>query len=71
MGRHTSVALGDHLASFIDAQVQGGRYGSAGDVVRVVCACWERMKPRCWLCKMRSTLAVSQANHARSIARRS
>jgi len=34
MGRNTSVALGDHFASFIDAQVQGGRYGSASDVVR-------------------------------------
>lgn len=34
MGRTTSVALGPHFASFIDAQVQGGRYGSASDVVR-------------------------------------
>jgi antitoxin ParD1/3/4 len=34
MGRNTSVALGEHFASFIDAQVQGGRYGSASDVVR-------------------------------------
>ncbi|MTE01260.1 type II toxin-antitoxin system ParD family antitoxin [Paracoccus sp. YIM 132242] len=34
MPRNTSVSLGDHFASFIDAQVQGGRYGSASDVVR-------------------------------------
>jgi antitoxin ParD1/3/4 len=34
MGRNTSVSLGTHFASFIDAQVQGGRYGSASDVVR-------------------------------------
>ena len=34
MGRNTSVALGEHFVSFIDAQVQGGRYGSASDVVR-------------------------------------
>jgi antitoxin ParD1/3/4 len=34
MGRNTSVALGEHFAGFIDAQIQGGRYGTASDVVR-------------------------------------
>jgi len=34
MARHTSVALGDHFTSFIDAQVRTGRYGSTRDVVR-------------------------------------
>lgn len=34
MARNTSVSLGDHFTSFIDAQVQTGRYGSASDVVR-------------------------------------
>lgn len=34
MARNTSISLGDHFASFIDTQVQGGRYGSASDVVR-------------------------------------
>jgi antitoxin ParD1/3/4 len=34
MSRNTSVALGPHFVSFIEAQVQGGRYGSASDVVR-------------------------------------
>ncbi|MHC3433569.1 type II toxin-antitoxin system ParD family antitoxin [Delftia lacustris] len=34
MSRNTSVALGPHFTEFIDAQVQGGRYGSACDVVR-------------------------------------
>ena len=34
MSRNTSVSLGTHFASFIDAQVQGGRYGTATDVVR-------------------------------------
>ncbi|GHE77565.1 antitoxin [Camelimonas fluminis] len=32
--RNTSISLGDHFATFIDTQVQGGRYGSASDVVR-------------------------------------
>jgi antitoxin ParD1/3/4 len=34
MARNTSVSLGDHFATFIDAQVRAGRYGSASDVVR-------------------------------------
>ena len=34
MARNTSISLGDHLAQFIDRQVEGGRYGSASDVVR-------------------------------------
>ena len=34
MSRNTSMYLGDHFASFIDAQVQSGRYCSASDVVR-------------------------------------
>ena len=34
MGKNTSISLGDHFASFIDAQVQAGRYGSASEVVR-------------------------------------
>ena len=34
MARNTSMSLGDHFASFIDTQVETGRYGSASDVVR-------------------------------------
>lgn len=34
MARNTSISLGDHFVTFIDAQVQAGRYGSASDVVR-------------------------------------
>jgi antitoxin ParD1/3/4 len=34
MSKNTSVSLGDHFAEFIDAQVAGGRYASASDVVR-------------------------------------
>lgn len=32
--RNTSISLGQHFTSFIDSQVQGGRYGSASDVIR-------------------------------------
>ncbi|MEX3017956.1 type II toxin-antitoxin system ParD family antitoxin [Phaeobacter italicus] len=34
MPKNTSMSLGDHFASFINTQVQAGRYGSASDVVR-------------------------------------
>ena len=34
MSKNTSVALGAHFTNFIEAQVQGGRYGTASDVVR-------------------------------------
>ena len=34
MPRNTSVSLGDHFTSFIDTEVQSGRYGSAIEVVR-------------------------------------
>ena len=34
MSRNTTIALGPHFVNFIDAQVQGGRYGTASDVVR-------------------------------------
>lgn len=34
MTRNTSVSLGDHFTTFIEAQVKTGRYGSASDVVR-------------------------------------
>ncbi len=32
--RNTSVSLGQHFTNFVDSQVQGGRYGSASDVIR-------------------------------------
>lgn len=34
MARNTSVVLGDHFASFVDEQVESGRYGTASDVLR-------------------------------------
>ncbi|MBY3046942.1 type II toxin-antitoxin system ParD family antitoxin [Rhizobium leguminosarum] len=34
MARNTSISLSDHFTSFIDTQVQAGRYGSASDVIR-------------------------------------
>lgn len=34
MSKNTSISLGDYFATFIDHQVQAGRYGSASEVVR-------------------------------------
>jgi antitoxin ParD1/3/4 len=34
MAKNTSFVIGDHLASFVEAQVATGRYASASDVVR-------------------------------------
>ena len=34
LGRNTSIALNEHFSQFIERQVEGGRYGSASDVVR-------------------------------------
>lgn len=34
MSKNTSIIIGEHFASFIDDQVQAGRYGSASEVVR-------------------------------------
>jgi antitoxin ParD1/3/4 len=34
MGKNTSFSLGEHLSSFIEEQVEKGRYGSPSDVVR-------------------------------------
>lgn len=32
--KNTSVSFGEYFTTFIDSQVQAGRYGSASDVVR-------------------------------------
>jgi antitoxin ParD1/3/4 len=34
MGRVTSFSLGDHFNSFVEAQVNEGRYNNASDVMR-------------------------------------
>ena len=34
MQRNTSISLGEHFATFVDAQVAQGRYNSASEVLR-------------------------------------
>ena len=34
MSKNTSVALGEHFSSFVEAQVADGRYGNVSEVIR-------------------------------------
>lgn len=60
MARNTSISLGDHFAQFIDRQVQGGRYGSASDVVRAGLRLLEEQEAK--LGALRSALAEGEAS---------
>jgi len=60
MARNTSISLGDHFAQFIDKQVEGGRYGSASDVVRAGLRLLEEREAK--LEALRSALAEGEAS---------
>ncbi|VUF15699.1 type II toxin-antitoxin system ParD family antitoxin [Methylobacterium dankookense] len=60
MARNTSISLGDHFAQFIDRQVEGGRYGSASDVVRAGLRLLEEREAK--LEALRSALAEGEAS---------
>lgn len=60
MARNTSISLGDHFAQFVDRQVEGGRYGSASDVVRAGLRLLEEHEAR--LAVLREALAEGEAS---------
>lgn len=60
MARNTSISLGDHLTRFIDRQVDGGRYGSASDVVRAGLRLLEERETR--LEALRTALADGESS---------
>ena len=60
MARNTSISLGSHFAQFIDRQVDGGRYGSASDVVRAGLRLLEERETK--LEALRSALAEGEAS---------
>ncbi|MGY2048215.1 type II toxin-antitoxin system ParD family antitoxin [Methylobacterium sp. JK268] len=60
MARNTSISLGDHFTQFIARQVEGGRYGSASDVVRAGLRLLEEREAK--LEALRSALAEGEAS---------
>ncbi|GJE55040.1 MULTISPECIES: type II toxin-antitoxin system ParD family antitoxin [Methylobacterium] len=60
MARNTSISLGDHFAHFIDRQIDGGRYGSASDVVRAGLRLLEEQEAR--LETLRAALIEGEAS---------
>ena len=46
MAKNTSITLGDHFDSFIANQLQSGRYGSAGEVIRAALRLLESQKTK-------------------------
>ena len=46
MGKNTSISIGDHFESFIQAEVSTGRYSSASEVVRTALRLLETEKEK-------------------------
>ena len=46
MNKHTSVSLGSHYESFINSEVESGRFDSANDVIRTALSLLENETKR-------------------------
>ena len=46
MAKNTSILLGDHFDNFISAQIEGGRFSSASEVVRAALRLFEQEETR-------------------------
>ena len=62
MAKNTSFVIGDHFASFVEAQVAAGRYGSASDVVRAALRLLEEQETK--LTALRAALIVGETSGA-------
>ena len=60
MGKNTSFSLGEHFGSFVEAQVNTGRYGSASDVVRAGLRLLEEQETK--QAALRAALAEGEAS---------
>lgn len=62
MAKNTSFVIGDHFASFVEAQIATGRYGSASDVVRAGLRLLEEQEAK--LEALRAALVEGEASGA-------
>jgi|GEM_PF-638190 len=46
MAKNTSILLGDYFESFINAQIQSGKYSSASEVIRAALRLFEHIENR-------------------------
>ena len=60
MARNTSITLGDHFLTFVEEQVESGRYNSTSDVVRAGLRLLEDEETR--LKALRAALAEGEAS---------
>lgn len=60
MGKNTSISLSDHFVSFIEAEVEKGRYGSASEVVRAGLRLLEDQEAR--IAALRAALEEGEAS---------
>ena len=60
MSKDSPVSLGDHFTDFIEQQLNGGRYGSATDVIRAGLRLLEEQEVR--LASLRAALVEGEAS---------
>lgn len=62
MNKNTSFSLGEHFSSFVEAQVEEGRYSNASEVVRAGLRLLEEQEAK--LAALRAALIEGEQNGA-------